>query len=37
MRAALDSTHQEILGVLRPNQVAKYRKLVEAHHRDARQ
>jgi hypothetical protein len=32
MRAALDATHQEILGVLRPDQVAKYRKMVAAMH-----
>lgn len=32
VRATLDSTLQEIVGVLRPDQVAKYRKMVEAKH-----
>jgi len=32
VRATLDSTLQEILGVLRPDQAAKYRSMVEAHH-----
>jgi hypothetical protein len=32
VRATLDSTLQEIVGVLRPDQVAKYRKMVEAMH-----
>jgi hypothetical protein len=32
MRATLDSTLQEIAGVLRPDQVAKYRKMVETLH-----
>jgi hypothetical protein len=32
VRAALDSTHQEIVEVLRPEQAARYRRLVEARH-----
>ena len=32
LRAALDSTHAEIMKVLRPDQVAKFRKLVGAMH-----
>lgn len=32
VHATLDSTTQEILDVLRPDQVAKYRKMVEARH-----
>lgn len=32
VHAALDSTLQEILGVLRPEQVAKFRKMVDAMH-----
>ena len=32
MRAALESTHVEIMKVLRPDQVAKFRKLVGAMH-----
>jgi len=32
VRAALDSTLQEIVRVLRPDQMAKYRKMVEARH-----
>jgi hypothetical protein len=32
VNATLDSTLQEIVGVLRPDQVAKYRKMVEAMH-----
>ena len=32
LHATLDSTQQEIMGVLRPDQVAKYRKLVNAAH-----
>ena len=32
MRSALDSTHAEIMKVLRPDQVAKFRKLVGAMH-----
>lgn len=32
VRAALDSTHQEVLGILRPDQVAKYRKMMHALH-----
>ena len=32
VRATLDSTLQEIVAVLRPDQVAKYRKMVEARH-----
>ena len=32
VRATLDSTMQEIVGVLRPDQLAKYRKLMEAAH-----
>jgi len=32
VRATLDSALQEIVGVLRPDQVAKYRKMVEAVH-----
>ncbi len=32
VRAALDSAHQEIVDVLRPEQAVKYRKLVESRH-----
>ena len=32
MRSALDSTHAEIMKVLRPDQIAKFRKLVGAMH-----
>jgi TRAP-type C4-dicarboxylate transport system substrate-binding protein len=32
VRATLDSTHEEILKVLRPEQAEKFRKLVEAMH-----
>jgi hypothetical protein len=32
VRAALDSTLREIVDVLRPEQAAKYRKMVEARH-----
>jgi hypothetical protein len=32
VRAAMDSTLQEILAVLRPDQAAKYRQMVEARH-----
>lgn len=32
VRATLDSTLQEIVAVLRPDQVAKYRRMVEAMH-----
>ena len=32
MRSALDSTHAEIMKVLRPDQVAKFRQLVGAMH-----
>ena len=32
VHAALDSTHREIVAVLRPQQAAQYRKLVEARH-----
>jgi len=32
VHAMLDSTLQEIVGVLRPDQVAKYRKMVDARH-----
>lgn len=32
VRATMDSALQEIVGVLRPDQVAKYRKMVEAMH-----
>jgi hypothetical protein len=32
VRATLDSTHQEILGVLRPEQAAKFRKMMERMH-----
>jgi hypothetical protein len=32
VRAALDSTSQEIMGVLRPDQVVKYREMIEAMH-----
>ncbi len=32
VRATLDSTMQEIAGVLRPDQLAKYRRLMEAAH-----
>jgi hypothetical protein len=32
VRLAMDSTLQEIVGVLRPDQVAKYRKMVETRH-----
>jgi hypothetical protein len=32
VRAMLDSTHREIVDVLRPDQLAKYRKIVERAH-----
>jgi hypothetical protein len=32
LRATLDSTLQEIVAILRPDQVAKYRKMVEGMH-----
>lgn len=32
VRATLDSTMQEIAGVLRPDQLAKYRRMMEAAH-----
>jgi hypothetical protein len=32
VRATLDLTHQEILGVLRPEQAAKFRKMIETMH-----
>src|SRR5207245_103437 len=32
VRATLDSTHQEIVGVLKPDQVVKYRQMMEAAH-----
>ena len=32
VRATLDSTLREIVGVLRPDQAAKYRKMVETMH-----
>lgn len=32
VRATLDSTQQEIVGVLRPDQVVKYRQMMEAAH-----
>ncbi len=32
MRATLDSAQQEIVGVLRPDQVVKYRQMIEATH-----
>lgn len=32
VHATLDSTLQEIVGVLRPDQVAKYRRMVETRH-----
>jgi hypothetical protein len=32
VRATMDSTHQEIVRVLRPDQLAKYRKMVDARH-----
>lgn len=37
VRAALDSTLDEIVGILRPDQVARYREMIEARHpRDPR-
>lgn len=32
VRATLDSTLDEIVGILRPDQVAKYRQMIEARH-----
>lgn len=32
VRATLDSAHQEIVGVLRPDQVVRYRQMMEAAH-----
>jgi len=32
VHATMDSTLQEVLGVLRPDQAAKYEKMVEAMH-----
>jgi hypothetical protein len=33
VRATLDSTRQDIIGILRPDQVVKYRQMMDAAHR----
>jgi len=32
VRATLDSTHQEVLGILRPDQAVKFRKMIDTMH-----